>query len=441
MIRAAYMSKKTVLAILFFCIVIFVIQSSKADQPLQSADGSVGLQIPAASNSTNDIAYACDYTCGDANSDGNVNVSDAVYIINYVFVGGNPPFPLAAGDPNGDRSCNVSDAVFIINYIFIGGSDPVACPFLIKIVNLQPGDGIVNGTANILDTTLYRVVLWAKTDRWYVQPSVANPYTIVQSDGNWSNSTYPWDRMVALLVDLSYSPGSTRDYHPSMDPGVICWDEYPDKSVKYFNWSNFRWRIKNADFVDPGPNYFSDDAANVMVDPQDRLHLKIDYRDSRWYCAEVVLDHSLGYGLYTFKVDSRIDSLDFNTIFAGFIYETINQEFDIEFSQRLANPFNAQYVAQPWYTPGNIEFFNMPSSSQTSHSFEWRPDRIVFNSWNGHADTPTLGTLIHTWTYTGDDIPIPGNERMIFNLYLFGGESPIQGVGDEVIVTSFEYSN
>ena len=33
---------------------------------------------------------------GDANSDGTVNVSDAVYIINYVFVGG--PVPINPGD-------------------------------------------------------------------------------------------------------------------------------------------------------------------------------------------------------------------------------------------------------------------------------------------------------------------------------------------------------
>ena len=30
-------------------------------------------------------------SCGDANADGHVNVSDAVYIINQVFKGGDPP--------------------------------------------------------------------------------------------------------------------------------------------------------------------------------------------------------------------------------------------------------------------------------------------------------------------------------------------------------------
>ncbi len=70
------------------------------------------------------IGDACEYICGDANKDGTVNVSDAVYVINYVFIGGDPPDPMAAGDCNCDGSCNVSDAVWIINYVFVGGNTP-----------------------------------------------------------------------------------------------------------------------------------------------------------------------------------------------------------------------------------------------------------------------------------------------------------------------------
>lgn len=383
---------------------------------------------------------ACDFVCGDGDGDGSVNILDIELLISYLFRAGTAPDPANAADVDGSGNVSILDIAFLIEYLYQGGPVPSECPSTISIVDLQPNDDIVSGTAYVSDTSKIKVVLWAKTDRWYVQPTTAEPFTIIQGDGTWSNSTYPWDRMVALLVDLSYVPGATRDYHPSIDPGVICWDEYPEKSLNYVNWSGYRWLIKTGNLVDPGPNYFSDDAANVLVDEDERLRLKIDFRENKWYCAEVVLDHSLGYGLYTFKLDSRVDNLDYNTIFAGFIYETINEEFDIEFSQRLADPFNAQYVAQPWYIPGNIEFFDMPASTQTSHSFEWRPDGIVCNSWNGHDDSPTPTTLIHTWTYTGDDIPIPGGERMIFNLYLFGGEAPIQGIGDEVNITSFEYT-
>ena len=62
--------------------------------------------------------------CGDANSDGSSDVSDAVYIINFAFAGGNPPDPIEAGDVNCDGSVDVSDAVYIINYAFAGGAEP-----------------------------------------------------------------------------------------------------------------------------------------------------------------------------------------------------------------------------------------------------------------------------------------------------------------------------
>jgi hypothetical protein len=68
--------------------------------------------------------YISSSKCGDANGDGLVNVSDAVWIINYVFIGGSPPDPLEAGDANCDEAVNISDAVWIINYVFIGGNVP-----------------------------------------------------------------------------------------------------------------------------------------------------------------------------------------------------------------------------------------------------------------------------------------------------------------------------
>lgn len=61
---------------------------------------------------------------GDADRNGLVNVSDAVFLINYVFAGGTPPDPLNAGDANDSGAVNVSDVVYLINYIFGGGPAP-----------------------------------------------------------------------------------------------------------------------------------------------------------------------------------------------------------------------------------------------------------------------------------------------------------------------------
>ena len=75
----------------------------------------------------NGIGDVCDYVCGDANGDGEVNIADGVWIINYVFKGGPAPHPVEAGDANCDGHVNVADAVWIINYVFKGGPAP-CCP-------------------------------------------------------------------------------------------------------------------------------------------------------------------------------------------------------------------------------------------------------------------------------------------------------------------------
>jgi len=68
--------------------------------------------------------WVSSYIVGDANGDGEVNVGDAVFVINYVFKSGPAPDPVAAGDANCDGECNVGDAVYLISYVFKGGPAP-----------------------------------------------------------------------------------------------------------------------------------------------------------------------------------------------------------------------------------------------------------------------------------------------------------------------------
>lgn len=71
------------------------------------------------------FSIAAAYICGDANGDENVNVGDAVFIISYVFRGGEAPDPLVSADANGDGNVNIGDAVYLISYIFRSGPPPV----------------------------------------------------------------------------------------------------------------------------------------------------------------------------------------------------------------------------------------------------------------------------------------------------------------------------
>jgi hypothetical protein len=71
--------------------------------------------------------FGMDYICGDANRDYSVNVSDCVWMLNYIFIPGSPPpLPLESGEVNCDGAFNVSDVVWLLNYIFIPGN-PAPC--------------------------------------------------------------------------------------------------------------------------------------------------------------------------------------------------------------------------------------------------------------------------------------------------------------------------
>jgi hypothetical protein len=69
---------------------------------------------------------------GDCDGDGQVRgvVTDAVYLLNFNFLGGTRPECLAACDSNGDGDVIgvVTDAVYLLTFNFLGGPPPGA-PF------------------------------------------------------------------------------------------------------------------------------------------------------------------------------------------------------------------------------------------------------------------------------------------------------------------------
>lgn len=61
---------------------------------------------------------------GDADNSGAIDISDAVYLISFIFSGGPAPDPLWLGDASCDGAVDISDAVFLVAYIFSGGPAP-----------------------------------------------------------------------------------------------------------------------------------------------------------------------------------------------------------------------------------------------------------------------------------------------------------------------------
>jgi len=311
-----------------------------------------------------------------------------------------------------------------------------ARPPQIHFTALDSGATVVHGTVTNVCRDSVAVVLWALTNHWYVQPLCTSPLTQIDGNGDWSTSINGWERVAALLVNRSrYTvPAACQLWdHPSLNAGVLTWDGGVPAPTLFF--SGYTWIIKHGSQLGPGDNRWAD--GNAWID-QSELHLRTSHVNGTWRCAEVLLDHSLGYGTYTFQLASRVDSLDSHAVFSGFVYDSTNRELDFEFSHAIGipPPYNAQYVVQPYTTPSNREFWTMPAITQSTHRLLWTENEIVFTSWAGWD---TTGSVLHTWIYGGNDNPpARGRERMRFNLWLDGAQAQL---ADEIVVHAFAFQS
>jgi sugar lactone lactonase YvrE len=218
-------------------------------------------------------------------------------------------------------------------------------------------------------------------------------------------------------------------------------------NTRTVDFSGYTWVVESSKGkVGPGPNFFSDDTDNVLVDAGGPLHLKITRESDGWHCAEVLLTRSLGYGTYRFYLNSPVDTFDPNVVFGIFTYDSNpaehHRELDIEFS-RWAKPFsmNAQYVIQPGSIPQNLTRFDVPPNlPQSTHSFRWETGRADFLSVPGfldqQADNPDQAIMQHTFT---SGVPAPGAEKLRFNLWLDRGMAPTNDAPAEVVIRKFEF--
>ena len=85
---------------------------------------------------------------GDVNDDVNVDISDAVRVLAYLFGGVETPSCVDSGDTNDDGASNITDAIFLLEFLYRGGSAPPA-PF--PEMGADPGEADALGCEDGLD--------------------------------------------------------------------------------------------------------------------------------------------------------------------------------------------------------------------------------------------------------------------------------------------------
>lgn len=280
-----------------------------------------------------------------------------------------------------------------------------------------------------------RIVLYARAGLWWVQPTAEQPFTAIQPDGTWKNSTHPGSNYAALLVDSRYHPALTASGLPEKGGTVIAVavadGAKPRSAVKTIEFSGYQWLIRETAAETAGTINFYD-SANTTTDKSGFLHLRIARQAARWTSAEVKLSRSLGYGSYQLVVRD-VSHLEPAAVFAF----GPPSMMDLEVSRwGESENKNAQYVIQPYVVPANTVRFMAPRGTLTFW-MDWEPGHVAFKTVRG-TQTPTAANVVAEHDFTSG-VPTPGAERVQIRLYVFNNKkSPLQQ-GSEVILEKFEF--
>lgn len=310
-----------------------------------------------------------------------------------------------------------------------GGGPDTLLPIAGRVVNGQRGDVIV---------------LFAKSNLWWVQPFRSRPLTAIAEDFSWKTTTHLGTEYAALLVRPGYKPPTTVEQLPSAGGDVLAvtivkgTGTYALPERKTIAFSGYEWEVRQTPTNRGGRNDF--DGRNAWTDSNGRLHLALARRDGQWTSAEVILTRALGYGTYVFVVRDAA-GLDPAAALGMLTWDEAApdqnyRELDIEIS-RWGNPHskNAQYAVQPQHLAANVARFDLPNGVVT-HTLRWEPGRAVFVTATGAMAAGRPPIFEREFT---SGVPTSGNERVRINLVYFRSSPQPPQKDVEVVIDRFIY--
>ena len=122
--------------------------------------------------------------------------------------------------PGHVRFCRLLVSALLIALVGWGPAAPAsgdsATP-TIRVTEVPPAGGgphrmaAISGTVKNADPSKHRLVIFARTDRWYVQPFTSAPFTNIRADGSWTSNIHLGEEYAVLLVAGGYEPPATTE--------------------------------------------------------------------------------------------------------------------------------------------------------------------------------------------------------------------------------------
>jgi len=304
---------------------------------------------------------------------------------------------------------------------------------------LAPVSGRVRGArAN------QRIVLFARSGGWWVQPFRTRPFTSIDADSTWKSTIHLGTEYAALLVEPDFHPPVTTDTLPAIGGGVVAvatvkgTGGFVRPARKTIAFSGYDWVVRQ----DPNERYGRNDydARNVWVDQEGHLHMLLAERNGQWSSAEVHLARHLGYGTYLLDVRD-VTQMDPASAFSMYTWDDSGadqnyREMNIDVS-RWGDPHarNGRYIVQPEHVATNVFRFDAPAGPLT-YSLKWEPGRVSFTTMHGGDSGRAVPEA--QWQATAG-VPSPHTESIYLTLlYVRSSAAPPRG-NVEVVVEKFAF--
>ncbi len=229
--------------------------------------------------------------------------------------------------------------------------------------------------------------------------------------------------------------------------GCVTWCFANAAGAATLDWAGHTWQLTSggmAGVCDGNP-------ANVSVDGNGYLHLRISHDGGTWSASELFTTDRLGFGTYQWQVEGPVDTYDKNVVLGLFPYgpqanigSDGTNEIDIEYSRwGQANGPNGDFTDYPasGKTVGERSFtFSLSGLTSTSR-FIWSSTRIIDSLFDGLEPLTGGADPLETWTYA-PSAPTTNIPQMALplgmNLWCFeappSDDNPV-----EIVIHSFEF--
>ena len=125
-----------------------------------------------------------------------------------------------------------------------------------------------------------RIVLYARSGPWWVQPLADQPFTEIRADGSFENTTHLGTEYAALLVEAGYRPPEPQRRAARRPAGVAAVavakgvPPAQPRAVKTLQFAGYEWRVRDVPSERGGwTNRY--DPENAWTDAAGALHLRI----------------------------------------------------------------------------------------------------------------------------------------------------------------------